>query len=61
MIVSRQRWLVCAAADASLCVAIGVLLDWPFLYVFGLLSLPLWAWLDGRPEGQALLDRLFGT
>ncbi len=61
MIGRRQRWLVCAAADAALCVALAALLGWPVLYAIAPLAFPLWAWLDGRPEDRALLDRLFGN
>lgn len=57
---SRHRWLVCASADGVLCAGLGVLLGWPALYVLAPLSFPAWAWLDGSPEGKALLDRLFG-
>jgi hypothetical protein len=38
-----------------------LLLDLPLLYALAPLSFPLWAWLDGRAEGRALLDRLFGN
>ncbi len=60
MIARRHRWLFCAGGDAALCVLLGWVLRLPILYVLAPLSFPLWAWLDGHPEGRALLDRLFG-
>jgi hypothetical protein len=61
MIAPRHRWLLCAAGDAGQCVLLALLLDLPLLYALAPLSFPLWAWLDGRAEGRALLDRLFGN
>ncbi len=61
MIARQHRWLLCAAGDAGVCVLLALLLDLPFLYALAPLSFPLWAWLNGRAEGRALLDRLFGN
>jgi|GEM_PF-6627695 len=57
--IGGRGWLRFAAADAALCVALGMLLRWPILYVIAPLSLPLWAWVASRPEGRAWLDRFF--
>lgn len=61
MIARRHRWLACAAGDAAFCVGLGVLLGWPIFYALAPLSFPLWAWLDSRPEGRSIIDRLFGS
>jgi hypothetical protein len=58
--IRRHRWIACATADALLCAAIGALLGWPILYALAPLSFPVWGRLDRRPEGRAVLDRLFG-
>lgn len=59
--VSRKNvWLLFAAGDASLCVALGTLLEWPLFFALAPLSFPLWAWVDSQPEGRAWLDRLVG-
>jgi hypothetical protein len=60
VIARRHRWLLCASGDAALCVLLAALFGLHFLYALAPLSFPLWAWLDGRAEGRALLDRLFG-
>ncbi len=60
MIAARHRWLICALFDAVLCAGLGKLIGWPLLYAIAPLSFPAWAWLDGRPEGRALLQRIFG-
>ncbi len=60
MMPRQHLWLLCAAADAALCTALAALIDLPFLYALAPLSFPLWAWVDGRPEGRAFIERLFG-
>ena len=59
MIRLRHRWLVCAAADAALCLLVAAVLSAPLFYLLALLTFPAWAWLDGRAEVRHVLDRLF--
>jgi hypothetical protein len=50
-----------AAADAALCITLGMLLRWPILYAIAPLSFPLWAWVASRPNGRAWLARFFNS
>jgi hypothetical protein len=60
--MNRQHaWLLFAAGDAALCLAVGMLFEWPILYALAPLSFPLWAWVESRPEGRAWLGRFFGS
>ena len=57
----KNVWLVFAAGDAALCVGLAALLEWPILHALAPLSFPMWAWVDGRPEGRAFINRFFGS
>jgi hypothetical protein len=56
----ENAWLLFATGDAALCVGLAALTGWALLYALAPLSFPMWAWLDGRPEGRAIIDRFFG-
>ena len=57
LIKQERLWLWIASFDATLIAGVGWLLDLPILYLFALLSFPVWAWVGTRPKVQALLDR----
>ena len=58
--MTRNGWLILAAGDAGLCVALAMLLGWTVFYVLAPLSFPMWAWVDSRAEGRAWISRFFG-
>ena len=55
----EHAWLLFACFDAALIASAGWWLDLPILYALAPLSFPVWTWVGGLPQGQALLDRLW--
>ncbi len=56
---AEHRWLLLTTVDAALLAGLGWLVGLPILYPLAPLSCPLWAWVDSKPEGRALIRRLW--